>query len=67
MVLSKAQKLVRLCVVGREIVVIHSLHCEEVGEDVGDSQKVMLILPNRLPAVEICDSSAKADNVSSGI
>ena len=67
MVLRKAHDLVRLCIVGREIVVIHSLHCEEVGKDVGYSQKVMLTLPNRPSIVARCDGSAKADNVSSGM
>lgn len=59
MILSKSHELVGLCIGGREMVIIHSLHCEEVGEKVGYSQKVMLTMSNRLPVAVRCDSSSK--------
>ena len=59
MILSKSHELVGLCIGGREIVVIHSLHRVVVGENVGYSHKVVLTMPNRLPVAVRCDSSSK--------
>ena len=63
MVLSETHKLVRLCIVGREIVVVHSLHCEEVGENVGHSSMVMLTPLNRRAVVVRCNSRVMSAQV----